>query len=89
MSYFDEHHYKAILENLRFYSKWGTKWYHNKGYEDSVQQSIDEFESIDTCDMGVGVSVSAVVWVPPIVTTGMSSGSRSASLTALVTSSQT
>lgn len=46
MSYFDEHHYKAILENLRFYSKWGTKWYHNKGYEDSVQQAIDEFESI-------------------------------------------
>ena len=26
MSYFDEHNYKAILENLRFYSKWGTKW---------------------------------------------------------------
>ncbi len=46
MSYFDEHKYKAILENLRFYSKWGTKWYHNKGYEDSVQQAIDEFESI-------------------------------------------
>ena len=46
MSYFDEHHYKAILENLRFYSKWGTKWYHNKGYEDSVQQAIDEFEAI-------------------------------------------
>ena len=46
MSYFDEHHYKAILENLRFYSKWGTKWYHNKDYEDSVQQSIDEFEAI-------------------------------------------
>lgn len=46
MSYFDEHHYKAILENLRFYSKWGTKWYHNKGYEESVQQAIDEFESI-------------------------------------------
>ena len=46
MSYFDEHHYKAILENLRFYSKWGTKWYHNKDYEDSVQQAISEFESI-------------------------------------------
>lgn len=46
MSYFDEHKYKAILENLRFYSKWGTKWYHNKGYEDSVQQAIDEFASI-------------------------------------------
>ena len=46
MSYFDEHKYKAILENLRFYSKWGTKWYHNKGYEESVQQAIDEFESI-------------------------------------------
>lgn len=46
MSYFEEHHYKAILENLRFYSKWGTKWYHNKGYEDAVQQAIDEFEAI-------------------------------------------
>ena len=46
MSYFDEHNYKAILENLRFYSKWGTKWYRNKEYEDSVQQAIDEFESI-------------------------------------------
>ena len=46
MSYFDEHKYKAIIENLRFYSKWGTKWYHNKGYEDSVQQAIDEFISI-------------------------------------------
>ena len=46
MSYFDEHKYKAILENLRFYSKWGTKWYHNKGYEESVQQAIDEFVSI-------------------------------------------
>ena len=46
MSYFEEHKYKSILENLRFYSKWGTKWYHNKGYEDSVQQAIDEFEAI-------------------------------------------
>ena len=46
MSYFDENHYKAILENLRFYSKWGNKWYHNKDYEDSVQQAIDEFEAI-------------------------------------------
>ena len=46
MSYFDEHNYKAILENLRFYSKWGTKWYRNKEYEDSVQQAIDEFEAI-------------------------------------------
>ncbi len=46
MSYFDEHGYKAILENLRFYSKWGTKWYHNSGYETAVQQAIDEFASI-------------------------------------------
>ena len=46
MSYFEEHKYKSILENLRFYSKWGTKWYHNKGYEDSVQQALDEFEAI-------------------------------------------
>ena len=46
MSFFDEHNYKAILENLRFYSKWGTKWYRNKEYEDSVQQAIDEFEAI-------------------------------------------
>ena len=46
MSYFDEHGYKAILENLRFYSQWGTKWYHNKGYETAVQQAIDEFSTI-------------------------------------------
>ncbi|MBP5519955.1 MAG: LacI family DNA-binding transcriptional regulator [Treponema sp.] len=46
MSYFEEHNYKAILENLRFYSKWGTQWYHNKGYEESVQQAIDEFKAI-------------------------------------------
>ncbi len=46
MAYCEENKYKAILENLRFYSKWGTKWYHNKGYEESVQQAIDEFEAI-------------------------------------------
>ena len=46
MSYCDEHKYKAILENLRFYSLWGAKWYHNKGYETAVQQAIDEFSSI-------------------------------------------
>ncbi len=46
MSYFDEHNYKAILENLRFYSKWGSQWYRNSGYEIAVQQAIDEFASI-------------------------------------------
>ena len=46
MSFCEENNYKAILENLRFYSKWGTKWYKNKGYEDSVLQAIEEFESI-------------------------------------------
>ena len=46
MSFCEENNYKAILENLRFYSKWGTKWYHNRGYETSVQQAIEEFSSI-------------------------------------------
>lgn len=46
MSYCEEHHYKAILENLRFYSKWGTKWYQNEGYKAEVNQAISEFSSI-------------------------------------------
>lgn len=46
MAYCEEKNYKAILENLRFYSKWGTKWYHNQGYKVSVQQAIEEFSSI-------------------------------------------
>lgn len=46
MSFCEENNYKAILENLRFYSKWGTKWYQNKGYQTSVQQAIEEFTSI-------------------------------------------
>jgi len=46
MSFCEEKNYKAILENLRFYSKWGTKWYHNEGYKTSVQQAIEEFASI-------------------------------------------
>ncbi len=46
MSFCEENNYKAILENLRFYSKWGTKWYQNKGYQTSVQQAIEEFSSI-------------------------------------------
>lgn len=46
MSYLEEHKYKSILENLRFYSKWGTKWYHNKGYETEVEAAIREFSAI-------------------------------------------
>lgn len=46
MSYLEEHNYKAILENLRFYSKWGTSWYHNKDYEQSVVSAINEFLAI-------------------------------------------
>ena len=46
MSFCEENNYKAILENLRFYSKWGTKWYHNQGYKVAVQQAIEEFSSI-------------------------------------------
>ena len=46
MSYCEEHNYKAILENLRFYSKWGTKWYQNEGYQAEVNQAIEEFSSI-------------------------------------------
>ena len=46
MAYCEEHNYKAILENLRFYSKWGTKWYHNDDYKADVEQAIEEFTSI-------------------------------------------
>ena len=46
MSYFEEHNYKTILENLRFYSKWGTKWYQNEGYSESVSSAIEEFLAI-------------------------------------------
>lgn len=46
MSYLEENNYEAILENLRFYSKWGTKWYHNKGYEKAVEAAIRELTAI-------------------------------------------
>lgn len=46
MSYLEEHNYKAVLENLRFYSKWGTKWYHNQGYETAVAQAIQQLSAI-------------------------------------------
>lgn len=46
MSYLEDNNYKAVLENLRFYSKWGTKWYHNKGYEKSVEEAIRQLSAI-------------------------------------------
>lgn len=46
MAFCEENNYKAILENLRFYSKWGNNWYHNEGYKVAVQQAIEEFSSI-------------------------------------------
>lgn len=46
MSYLEKHHYKSILENLRFYSKWGTKWYSNESYEKSVDAAIRELSAI-------------------------------------------
>lgn len=46
MSYLEENNYKTVLENLRFYSKWGTQWYHNKSYESAVDQAIRQLYAI-------------------------------------------
>lgn len=46
MSHFEEYNYKTIIENLRFYSKWGTRWYQNEGYRESVSSAIEEFLAI-------------------------------------------
>jgi len=46
MTYLEEHNYKTILENLRFYSKWGRDWYENADYKKSVYQAFQEFSSI-------------------------------------------
>jgi len=46
MSYLEENNYKAVLENLRFYSKWGTKWYDNDGFEKSVDAAIRQLSAI-------------------------------------------
>lgn len=54
MSYLEQHQYKAILENLRFYSKWGTSWYNNNDYEHSVVAAINEF---------LAIKVDAIIYV--------------------------
>lgn len=46
MAYLEEYDYKSILENLRFYSKWGKNWYKYENYHDDVTSAIQEFEAI-------------------------------------------
>ena len=46
MAYLEEHNYKSILENLRFYSKWGKNFYKNEDYYEDVNSAIQEFEAI-------------------------------------------
>lgn len=46
MTYLEEINYKSILENLRFYSKWGYDWYQNKAYEKAVYDAFQEFSAI-------------------------------------------
>ena len=46
MACLEDNNYKAILENLRFYSKWGTSWYDNKDYEKAVAAAFNEFLAI-------------------------------------------
>lgn len=38
--------YRAILENLRFYSKWGNSWYKEEGYYDAVRDAVAEMEAV-------------------------------------------
>ena len=40
--------YKTILENLRFYSKWGHDWEHTDAYKQSIEAAIEEFSIIKT-----------------------------------------
>lgn len=46
MSFLEEHGYKAVLEDLRFYSKWGSNWYQNNEYKTAVDAAIQEFLAI-------------------------------------------
>jgi len=46
MTYLEENNYKSILENLRFYSKWGYDWYQNEAYKKAVYNAFQEFSAI-------------------------------------------
>lgn len=46
MTYLEENNYKSILENLRFYSKWGYDWYQNEAYKEAVYNAFQEFSAI-------------------------------------------
>ncbi|MCR5189159.1 MAG: LacI family transcriptional regulator [Treponema sp.] len=46
MTYLEENNYKSILENLRFYSKWGYDWYQNDAYKKAVYNAFQEFSAI-------------------------------------------
>lgn len=46
MSYLEENNYKSILENLRFFSKWGKGWEQEEVYKNSVKSAIQEFDAV-------------------------------------------
>lgn len=46
MSYLEARNYKSILENLRFFSKWGKKWTNNDEYKAAVESAIQEFDAV-------------------------------------------
>lgn len=46
MSYLEEKNYKSILENLRFFSKYGNNWEDNEPYKNAVASAIQEFDAV-------------------------------------------
>lgn len=48
MSILEGKGYRTILENLRFYSKWGHGWEKTSDYKKSIESALEEFISIKT-----------------------------------------
>ena len=48
MEYLESKGYKTILENLRFYSKWGHGWEFTTDYKRTIEAAIEEFSIIKT-----------------------------------------
>jgi len=46
MSFLEEKNYKSIIENLRFFSKFGSKWEDNELYKNAVSSAIQEFDAV-------------------------------------------
>lgn len=48
MSYLEEKNYKAILENLRYFSKWGKDSSKEDDYKQAISFAIQEFDAVKT-----------------------------------------